>query len=832
MKSTSIKRRRLTLVCVQCKRSKRKCDKLRPVCTRCKQSSLECTYELEAPSAKTNSKSKQGHEIDQEVKKQREKKDFIHEIMPDSCTAEIISGLSKNVLHKQIDLWNADDMLVIFGPISFLDGPFAVHSLIQYDIYSRAFSESLHGMTLVDLSYHLNNPSTQNTSQRMLSPLKFIEKAIIRRMEQVKLNQAQPAAVGMFCNMCGSEDDNLVAAVKNMVPEIEDTIMPKKDCQLLLEHFYQNIYPFYPYMDVGLFESGFDLLFVKDDEDKWRINTSGRDIRSKVETLILLMIVMSMSLRHSVLDNTVLSIVKISASESARQLSLLSHKLLCLLDVFQYLNESAFTCLLYFYVSEHLNPESGDCFLTHTNLLSLRHLTELSKTLGLQYEPSNFKRIKDPRVVRHRRMLWLGLQSLRFEVSLAEGDWDSSNIKFMEAFSENMEINNGWYDNSADAISYFNDRLSESAQNKYHLHMLLSKLVASCAPIVGRVQVSNVLENIVRSEDFMLQSFSTHLLYEAKTNTKLDTLKFVRGLSINISSVKNTEIFLANLVGHTCILNACDILSLYFESKTISSWEENEKPYVYFTFKAFKEYILLAELICDYLNGSFANGISKHYGYAIDKRVCFALVRIWIFQCRLLLRLAYKREARLSRSALNGSIKERDDFDDLLSRMTRYMRNQMAHLVDLAGSKFQENYLCSFQTIPMFRYILYVVGLGKLVSLTNDFWERAAVRGELPQSIEQKIAMKWGLDINNSKSIKQKLMCAKTLESFNESLLNDLESIVLSSKFGVECNTLMTSETFSEISDIDEGEILNSLLQNNTDFFWDFLSENLGEASF
>ncbi|CAI4880407.1 AHL_G0017810.mRNA.1.CDS.1 [Saccharomyces cerevisiae] len=58
--------------------------------------------------------------------------------------------------------------------------------------------------------------------------------------------------------------------------------------------------------------------FVEDNNHNWKISTDGRDIRRKMETLSLLAIIMAITLKHSTLDVDILSMVKTSASETAK----------------------------------------------------------------------------------------------------------------------------------------------------------------------------------------------------------------------------------------------------------------------------------------------------------------------------------------------------------------------------------------------------------------------------------------------------------------------------------------------------------------------------------
>ncbi|CAI4450012.1 CRL_G0017800.mRNA.1.CDS.1 [Saccharomyces cerevisiae] len=628
-------------------------------------------------------------------------------------------------------------------------------------------------MALVDFSNYANGIPCEDTSRSILGPFSFIEKAIFRRIEHSKQFRVQPAALGLLYNAFSMEEENFSTLLPSLIAEVEDVLMQKKDCEILLRCFYQNIYPFYPFMDISLFESDLTSLLLQDDNNRWKISTEVKNVRKKIETLSLLTIVMAMALMHSKLDANLLSMVKENASESARKLSLLCHKLLCLLDVFRYPNENTFTCLLYFYVSEHLDPESPDCVLSPTNLLTLHHLLNLSMTLGLQYEPSKYKRFKDPEVIRQRRILWLGVQSLLFQISLAEGDAGKSNSEYMEAyltdFEEYIEASSEYEKSSA---SESNVQMNDIVWNKYKFHVILSKLMSDCTSVIQHPQLFHILENIKRSEDFMAENFPTSSIYQPLHEKEPNAIKVGKSTVLDVMDIQKTEIFLTNIVG-------------------------------------------------------------KSRGYIIDKQICFMLVRIWMFQCRILLRFSYKQESqkKLASSSISTNDNEKEDeMIVILERLIKHIRNQMAHLVDLAKGKLQDSYFGAYQTVPMFRYVVYLIDVGGLVSVTNGFWDKISSDGEIPPKVQQAVRLKWGLDCNNSRRIKQKLISSQSLQSFNQVLLCQMEDAVLSSSFAIKANTAMSQNTAEEFFNISEEEALNQLLENNNfDAFWDLLGENLSD---
>lgn len=341
-----------------------------------------------------------------------------------TTTVTPASLLLDHVLLTPLSLWNPDEMLLVAGPMIILTQPFGALSLAQRDIFMQTLCSSLFGMTLLDLGHHLNASNFSSPSQQILTPFPFLEKVIMRLVELGNPNRIEVPLTGLLYNPCSSEDERLASHFQNIIPEIENLLGLKKDCDLLLRNFCQTIFPLYPFMDVCIFEDELETLLIEDETNMYKLNVSGRDVRKKIETVSLLLIILAMSLRQSILDSNLLTAIRRTASKRAQQISLTSHRLLCLLDVFRSPNETTFTCLLYFTFSEYLNQDDTDTVLTPTRLLTIKQITDLTITLGLHHDPSKFNRLKNPQIIRRRRMIWLGVQSLRYQLSIPEGEWD------------------------------------------------------------------------------------------------------------------------------------------------------------------------------------------------------------------------------------------------------------------------------------------------------------------------------------------------------------------------------------------------------------------------
>ncbi|SCU81068.1 LADA_0B11034g1_1 [Lachancea dasiensis] len=813
------------LVCLECRAKKLKCDKLRPTCTRCRKNSLYCVY---GDSSRPDEEYSASEEL-----KLGSNAQGADGLDTDSGKRSIKNGIASpshgRLADRTINLCSPKNMLVVRGSTTFVDYPFSAHSITQHDPYARVLCGSLHGLTLIELSNHLRGHS-KAVDPRVVSPLPYIEKAIVKHMEYARLKSTRltfrPSGPRSL------DDDNSVSELNRLFKEIEDALMDQRDCDSLLKAFYQEIYPFHPFMNVSLFEEILKAIFVVDVHNRLKITITGNDRRKKVEGLCIFLMAVSMALKRELLNSSQLLVTKVAASKTARLLSEFAVKLIDLLDIFNYTNEGGLTCALYYYVSQYLDPEAADVSPSHTQLLHLKNIAGMATTLGLQHEPSKYGRYRDLKIAATRRALWFGIQSLIFQVALAEGASDMLSSDQMEHFLRDMTAAENFPEITDCMSEQLKVELFEIATSKYKFHLELNKVMSACAPFTEDVQLGKILKNVEKSEHFMKSAFPIQIPEESpQIQLKSRLLAFERGATIDITNIKRTEMFLGNLVGRLCFLNLYDMLSLQFEKECADDWETNEIYYHQMAIKAFFTYLDLTDLISRYLSGQLG-GICQQYGYAVNKQVSFAILRIWIFQCQYLLRLSFKHEivftqAQCDRDGddLNPGVKN-SDYESVLLNLRRHVRNQMVALIDLAESTIKDTYMSCFKTIPMFKYLAYVVDNNKLVLAANEFWQLVSEGNPIPQSIREEIALKWGLEPLKSKSILYHLTGPHALRCFDYNLIVHLESRSMKSYFERDPQRANGNSPPFSSTGMNETDTLNQILESSSEAFWTFLIDN------
>lgn len=269
--------------------------------------------------------------------------------------------------------------------------------------------------------------------------------------------------------------------------------------------FYKTIYPVYPFLEISLFEENLKECLQLNDFNGYNIVLTAKDSRRNLETITLLTIILALS--HRRLTLTTNSPFKESSYVKSNGLALLAHKFISLMNVFQYINEYTFCCLLYFFVLRYLNPDQIDMYPTHGDLLNLKFLNDLAIKLGLHEEPFQYTRYiseRDdyPRLFNLRRKLWLGVQFLKFQISTPEGDSDILSLEYLRSFIKGDESLPELFEKNYHFTNNLDLSLMATSENVYHFHLSLQVLLTSCTPINGTSYLKEILDNINNTKDF------------------------------------------------------------------------------------------------------------------------------------------------------------------------------------------------------------------------------------------------------------------------------------------------------------------------------------------
>ncbi|ONH74492.1 Regulator of drug sensitivity 1 [Saccharomyces cerevisiae] len=526
MSIASQKKVKPSFVCLRCKQRKIKCDKLWPTCSKCKASSSICSYEVEPG------------RINKSPTIENAPHRNIRNITPASMSA---SGSFTSILNPNTKDWemknfamnlsNAHDKLVVMNNTTIVDSPFAFHSILQHDLYAKALTTCIHGRMLIDVERHRENVSANNKKRELnltigdIGPLFFIDKAALKFIENTSKTSKLYPPIDFLYNtydyeQAHPEENNDKISINILLEELSKYFLNKNEVDGLIVDFYKTIYPVYPLLEISLFEDNIRELLQLNEFNGYNIVFAGKDSRRKLETITLLTIILAFSYRRLSLSTS--HSFKESFGVNSNNLTLLAHKLLALMNVFQYVNEHTLCCLLYFFILRYLNPDQADMYPTHSDILNLKFLENVAIKLGLNEEPFQYTRYVSesddyPRLFNLRRKLWLGVQFLKFGILIPEGDSDILSLEYLRSFMKTDESLPELFERNYASTNNLDLSLMATAENIYHLHLSLQVLLTSCFPINGPSYLKEVLDNIDKTKDFLKSEIPSHFKFSWRT---------------------------------------------------------------------------------------------------------------------------------------------------------------------------------------------------------------------------------------------------------------------------------------------------------------------------
>lgn len=890
------KNKRVVSVCNSCKEKKLKCDKARPSCSRCLKSKKTCVYPFTMYNTtiitppEEMSRSSTSSQIDKVslslqnglFEEQISPVGFIEERsgairMPSSSeTSNYVSSrdshwkhraLSKrtmaDMLYKKeneqkngnsisLELWNLNKLIVSYGSTTYYDFALGSHGLIQYDPYTRLLCGALHGNTVTELQSKLtciSSDSTETSSsenkKKKLGPLNFLEQAIIKWVKMTNEYVKNQLPLDYFNTTYTIEDTmhpNLFSSIQMIIREIEIIMIDKEHINYYLRLFYENIYPYYPLIEIPLFEKKLKDILVENHSNHYEFNVFHQNIRIKLETLVMFLLILSLSLRSTLIKSTrslsnsgmIQMLDKKNASDIATQLIVFAQKLLSLLNGFKFTNENILCCTIYLFIAEHLHAGNRAIHVTHDEVLTLNCISNLANTLGLYNDPGQFERFKnsvnfEPFTILFKRKLWISLQSIKLQTCTLDGSFNEVDLKHLE-----------WFKLPSDGISaHLNDRFKESTlvdfklftiqEDIYEFHILLGKVMSSISTTSHIQYLDDITEHIERLLSFMNNKFSLDALTSIKTNSFTIKEESWRQAVMNLDAVKNLYTVQMNIIGKSSVVSIYSLLFFYFEQKCISGKEDPKwiELYELYMTKSFELFLDLTSLTINYLNGSYSEFILSSHQFCLNKIIIFTLIKIWRTLLSFALRLSYKREM-LKRSKYDVVNHELE----LVNRCLYRLVDILAKTVDFTSVELEDDYIGADQALQMIRYIYYIIQ-EDVTEMINSFWNKIWNTSSIPERIVEIINIKWGVGPKNTDLVKEYLANEEVLGNIIPNLLEKLNQLIDNSSFTFPTFPVSTSDDqvlkLIEYPDTDTPDMLDSLLEANFELFTNMINDSMGE---
>ena len=529
------KRNRISFVCQACRKSKTKCNKLKPQCTRCSKLGIACVYDVatQKPPKVTKQKSLENileSEIDYWKKKAielmklkgdrttrgkylRDSKgdyNFLSVFKNGEQAEDIIgeeTGDDSNFWDLRININREDPGLLFTKVMKWEVNPLSENRIIVKDKFSIVLILSV-----------ISNTSANNSSVPVLAA----DPGITRTLTSVRdsllnfkdvllkqnINSHQRKRIETFTNRllqvpsprlddelkqpfknvfledsCAHGSGEYSELLKSFIRDFEDILPPYDVILSYMSHFYANIYPCLPFLDKAMFEEAIRTIVVRDpmDSSKVKLVLGNSGFRYKMENLCLLIITLKLSY---------MSLLFISESEKYRKYVnvkiledypigfssiLLAQRLLASENWCACPNENIVACLLYIWSYFVFSPNEGDFFLdSHIDSIAIVIL-KLSLAIGLHRDPLDYPQLaslRDKRLINYRRLLWLSVVCITGIESALKSTYLSP-FRLMAIFGTDMD--------DSDALEKYMERVKKAMDTKDEFELNLHRLAFRCA---------------------------------------------------------------------------------------------------------------------------------------------------------------------------------------------------------------------------------------------------------------------------------------------------------------------------------------------------------------
>ena len=523
------KRNRISFVCQACRKSKTKCNKLKPQCTRCSKLGIACVYDVatQKPPKVTKQKSLENileSEIDywkkkaielmrlkegrttrgkylraseegynlREPKSEGQAKDGICEKTGDDSAfwnlRININGEDPGLLFTKVMKWEVNplsenriivkDKFSIVLILSVISNTSANNSSVPVLAADPGITR-----TLTSVRDSLLNFKDVLLKQNINSHQRRRIETFTNRLLQVPSPRLDDELKQPFRNIfledsCAYGSGEYSELLKSFIRDFEDLLPPYDVMQSYMSHFYANIYPCLPFLHKAMFEEVIRAIVIRDPMDSSRVKLvlGNSGFRYKMENLCLLIITLKLSY---------MSLLFISESEAYRKYVnmemlenypigfssiLLAQRLLASENWCACPNENIVACLLYIWSYFVFSPNEGDFFLdSHIDSIAIVIL-KLSLAIGLHRDPLEYPQLaslRDKRLINYRRLLWLSVVSITGIESALKSTYLSP-FRLMSIFGTDMDDSN--------ALEKYMERVKKTMDTKNLFELNLHRL--------------------------------------------------------------------------------------------------------------------------------------------------------------------------------------------------------------------------------------------------------------------------------------------------------------------------------------------------------------------
>ncbi|QLQ81738.1 hypothetical protein HG537_0F04990 [Torulaspora globosa] len=776
------KRNRISFVCQACRRSKTKCDREKPRCSRCVQHGIQCVYDVEQqPAPKNPSKDATIARLEKEVAYWRNKAQD-REQHGTSGTKRVReashvstqqakkvkswpgNGVMSDLENVEVNLYRTHPSMIMNRVMKREVKPLSENYAITQDpflsgLIAAVFLGPSNNTMIPALSANASVsralPSVRDNVSKLKEKLisqchNEAQKARINEFTEriLQSNTKDRVRVGMLPNtirtsfdrnyledICPSNGD-YSEALKSFIIEMQEILPPLKILNSYKAHFYESVYPNLPFLNKQIFEESLASTLFEDEDDPTKIKIKlGRSrLRSKMENLCILLVILKLSYISLLFLNegaeemgTDINRDVINKYPIGNETIILAENVLSAENLFACANENIITCLLYIWSFFVYSPEEGDFFLEHPTDVLTGVIVMLASSIGLHRDPSDFPRmceLEDPSVINHRRILWIAVITTICLESSLKGRHPLSLDTAMEQFmslkgSYAMEDYMRKIKRDKPEKDIGEMRVHELCLKRSVLALLIYDMDKLSLTYRGSFHLAEIEESRSKIENFLAENFDLSYLEKSSGGAADETTKFSNS---NMTRARNSVGLHSVIMSRAVLLRASMALFYHFESAAV---ENNEQLPLYakYLVRVCSDALTLISLITKYFGDGYKSGSLPSYCYNITKGTQIALSSTFFGMLGIIMRIEmainiifsnYRNE--ISSASSKNHLETSSQKMETLRALKMDLQSALESVYRVASKRLRFTYFSVFKMLALFDVIIQRMRKGELWS--------------------------------------------------------------------------------------------------------------------
>lgn len=703
------KRQRMSVVCLNCKARKIKCDKKRPACTNCVKCNVGHLCRYEAPhwvnrvinaEGKAKVESRQEPELlptniqtpnggnekalQDEIRKLRSRLESIEGALLYTKSAPNVArvGIKREYEDDTIDFYGTYNSLTIKRSCMEDHKPLCSAAIVKKDHYlSLVFGYFFLCTVLRKASRVKGAPRKKKQIDSSLSMcLELLGEnespfltEIISKFAQERFHSDDPRS--LLFPLSSLTNISKPLYINELKCEIEKMLPAKSIIKLYLDRFFKYIYPFFPVVGEGFYRERMLNLVLKSqsDESSIELHIEDKFDFAFVATLLIFLrfAYVSIGIPTTEADSKLLENPISPHFITAAQTALSQFKLMrkTKLHIVQAL----------YYLRSYLNfaPEDGDGQELNQSQILLGTLIQSAFSMGMNRDAENYSHLnKDYRYINLWRKMWISILEMDRVGAVLSGqscviqNINSYEMKFPQLREEETIREHAIVDEM------------RREQRLYLLYLDLSNEVNNMGP---PTKVADVLSTVKQMYTYVTLNYSLNNIIQLDKDNE------------DVANYQNSRALKHNLIIRSLSLLIYQSLALNYESKE----HYDLAKYQHFQSLVIETAVELSDVLTKYLGDDYNNFIDPNYHFYLNRIVENATTRVTNAFIAILSRLYHTKDLLIK--AFNTSdtaiIRSINDLTSLVFRITNAINT-------LLQKKLGKDHYPAFKTSLMNKFFL------------------------------------------------------------------------------------------------------------------------------